>query len=78
MVEKIDDKKINYFEYISSLKNQDCNKALLKLFPKIDLEKINLIIDNTSYISNIRKQFYKKILKLRYDEILKVNYDKLA
>ncbi len=75
---KIDDKKINYFEYISSLKNEDCNKALLKLFPKIDLEKINLIIDNTPYISNIRKQFYKKILKLRYDEILKVNYNKLT
>ena len=75
---KIDDKKINYFEYISSLKNEDCNKALLKLFPKIDLEKINLIIDSTPYISNIRKQFYKKILKLRYDEILKVNYNKLS
>ena len=35
-------------------------------------------IDNTPYISDIRKQFYKKILKLRYDEILKVNYNKLS
>ena len=74
---KINDKKINYFEYISSLKNEDCNKALLKLFPKIDLKKINTIIDETPFISNIRKEFYKKILKLRYEIILKANYKKL-
>ena len=74
---KINDKKINYFEYISSLKNEDCNKALLKLFPKIDLKKINTIIDETPSISNIRKEFYKKILKLRYEIILKINYEKL-
>lgn len=74
---KINDKKINYFEYISSLENEDCNKALLKLFPKIDLEKINLIINETPFISGIRKEFYKKILKLRYEIILKTNYEKL-
>ena len=74
----INDKKINYYEYISSLQNEDCNKALVKLFPKIDLEKINSIINDTPFISNIRKEFYKKILKLRYDEILKVNYNKLV
>ena len=74
---KINDKKINYFEYISSLKNEDCNKALLKLFPKIDLKKINTIMDETPFISNIRKEFYKKILKLRYEIILKINYEEL-
>lgn len=74
---KINDKKINYFDYISSLENKDCNKALLNLFPKIDLEKINKIIDETPFISDIRKEFYKKILKLRYEIILKNNYKKL-
>ena len=74
---KINDKKINYFKYISSLKNEDCNKALLELFPKIDFKKINTIIDETPFISNIRKEFYKKILKLRYEIILKINYEKL-
>lgn len=74
---KINDKKINYFEYINSLKNEDCNKALLKIFPKIDLNNINSIIDNTQCISDIRKEFYKKILKLRYEIILKTSYEKL-
>ena len=74
---KIDDKKINYYDFISSLDNVDCNKALLRVFPRINLNVINEIIDNTLYISDIRKEFYKKIIKMRYDLLLKVNYNKL-
>lgn len=74
---KIDDKKINYYDFISSLNNVDCNKALLRVFPRINLNVINEIIDNTLYISDIRKEFYKKIIKMRYDLLLKVNYNKL-
>ena len=74
---KINDKKINYYDFISSLDNVDCNKALLRVFPRINLNVINEIIDNTLYISDIRKEFYKKIIKMRYDLLLKVNYDKL-
>ena len=74
---KLNDKKINYFEYINSVKNEDCNNALLRIFPKIDIEKINNIIDETPYISEIRKEFYKKILKMRYEKILKHSYEKL-
>lgn len=75
---KINDKKINYFDYISSLENEDCNEALLRIFLKININKINEIIDNTPYISNIRKEFYKKILKMRYEKILKANCDRLV
>ena len=39
--------------------------------------EINNIIDNTPYISNIKKEFYKKILRLRYEKILKASYNKL-
>lgn len=74
---KINDKKINYYNFISSLESQDCNNAILRIFPKINLETINKIIDTTESISQIRKEFYKKIIKLRYDIILKSNYEKL-
>lgn len=74
---KINNEKINYNEFISSLENNDCNKALLKIYPKIDFNKINSIIDDTPYISNIRKDFYKRIIKLRYDILLTPNYNKL-
>jgi len=74
---KVNDKKINYFEYISSTKNNECNKALLRIYPKINIEKINKIIDDTPFISDIRKQFYKKIILLRYEKIFKISYNKL-
>lgn len=74
---KVNNKKINYFEFISKLENEDCNKALLRIYPKIDFGKINNVIDETPAISDIRKDFYKKIIKLRYEKILKWSYDKL-
>lgn len=75
---KYNDKKINYFTFISSLNNEECNRALLKMYPKIDMEKIYRIIDETPYISEIRKKFYKKILKMRYEMILKLSYEELT
>ena len=74
---KIDNAKINYYNYISSLENDLCNEALLRIFPEINLNKINEFIDNISEISEIRKLFYKKMLKERYNKILKYSYDKL-
>ncbi len=74
---KIGDKKINYFDFISSLENEYCNQALLRMYPKIDMNKINHIIDETPYISDIRKKFYKKIMEMRYEKILKYNYERL-
>ena len=74
---KINDKKINYFNYISSLENEDCNNALLRLCPKVDLEKISKIIDEIECISDIRKDFYKKIIQMRCEKIITYSYKKL-
>ena len=74
---KINDKKINYFEYISSLSNNECNNALVRVFQRINMESVSEIIDDVDIISSVRKEFYKKILYYRYTKILKVNYDKL-
>lgn len=74
---KENDIKINYFEYISSLKNEDCNNALKRIVSLIDLEEIYSIIDSTEVISDIRKEFYKKMIRERYEKILKFSLDKL-
>ena len=66
---KEDGKKINYMSYIKSLKNAECTNAVKRLIPNIDINKIIEFIDNISCISNIRKNFYKKILMIRYDII---------
>lgn len=74
---KENDVKINYFEFISSLKNEECNDALKRIVPLIDLKKIDNIIDEIQVISEIRKQFYKKIIKERYYKILIFSLEKL-
>lgn len=67
---KWEGKKINYYEFIKEAKVQDCNKALLRVYPNINLEKINRIIDTVPGISDIRKTFYKTMIKSRYEQIL--------
>ncbi|MBP3596294.1 MAG: HipA domain-containing protein [Clostridia bacterium] len=68
-------KKINHITYIKSMKNQECNEAIYRVFEKINIEEINKFVDEIPIMSNIRKQFYKRIIKLRYD-IIKEVYDK--
>lgn len=63
-------KKISYSDFISSFENKDCTDALVRLMPRIDLDKINRIIDDIDVISDLRKIFYKTILKERYNKIL--------
>ena len=67
----------NYFDFINSLENDDCNNALKRIHPKINLEKINQIIDETPYIGNLQKNFYKTILKERKEKILDSSLTKL-
>lgn len=70
-------KRINYYEFISSLKNANCSKALIQIFPKINMNKIDEIIDNMPVASDIRKTFYKTLLHRRYDIILLKTYNRL-
>ena len=69
-------KKINYMTFISKMKNNECNDAIIRIFKKINIEKIKDFIDNIECISISRKNFYKKILNLRYN-IIKDTYKKL-
>ena len=69
-------KKINYLSYLKEMENEDCNKALLRLFKKIKIDEILDFIDKIE-LSDIRKTFYKTILEYRYN-ILKEIYEKLG
>lgn len=67
--------KINPYFYINSFESNDCSKALFDIFPKIDMNKIENLIDEIPCISDLRKKFYKTILNKRYELILKPAYD---
>ncbi len=70
-------KKINYMTYIKQMKNEECNYAIKRIFDNIDIEEIENFIDNIECISEVRKNFYKNVMKYRY-EILKEVYKKLC
>ena len=73
----VNEKKVNYYDFISSLKNEECNAALKRMHDKIDINKLHKIIDETPMISDVRKSFYKTITKERYDIIIDKSYRKL-
>lgn len=68
--------KVNYKNYINSLENPDCTAALLRIYPRIDIDIINETIYNNSAISNIRKEFYLVMIKKRMENILEPAYKK--
>lgn len=74
---KLNGEKSSYFDVISSLKFKEVNEALLRIYPKMDLDKIFAVIDQIPIISEIHKKFYKVILKARFDKIIKCSYLKL-
>ena len=75
---KIDGRKSSYYEVINSLQFEECNKALLRIFPRIKFEDIDKLIDSIECINDLLKQFYKRMYRERYEKILKPAYDKLV
>ena len=75
---RIGDKKINYYDYISSMENEDLNKALLRIVPRITENGIYKIIDGISAISELQREFYSTMLVERKHIILDETYNKLV
>ncbi len=73
---KLDGRKINYYDFLLNIKNPDCKKAILKIIPLINIEKINAFIDDIFYISDLQRMFYKKYIFSRYEKILLPAYRK--
>lgn len=78
-------KIINPLKYIESMESTDCNDALIRIVPKIDLNKIKNIfneipeeINGIETISNQQKEVYYKILEYRFNNILLPTYKKMV
>ena len=68
-------RKINYYDFLNSGDNEDCNDALLRIVPRIDMEKIAQFIDRVEGITELQKQFYQRYLASRYDLIIRPAYE---
>ena len=74
---RLNGKKIRYFDFISSLQYDGCNEALKRIHPRIDMVGISEIIDQTPFISDLQKRFYKTILAERKARILDFSLKRL-
>ena len=68
---------INYYRFISSLENKDCNEALKRIYPRIMLSDIEMLIEETPFISDLQKEFYLTMLMERREKILQFSLERL-
>ena len=63
-------RKINYYDFLRSRTEQDCNEALKRMLERINLSKIDSLIEKTDYLSSMQIEFYKCYIANRYEKIL--------
>lgn len=72
-----DGKKISYFDYISSLKDRDCNAALRRIHERIDMEQIDQLVAETPFTEPIQREFYQVMIRERKEKILDYSIEQL-
>ena len=72
---KYNDRKINYYDFLTAGENEDCNAALLRMVPQIDIPAIHGFIDETPYLTDLQRTFYKTYLSARFDLIIAPAYE---
>ena len=70
-------KRINYFDFISSLENEDCNEALKRISSRIDINKLYDLVDKTPGLNEIQVMFYKHMLTERKEKIIDFSLKRL-
>ena len=62
--------KVGYYDMMASDYDENCSKAVFHMVPGIRMDEVKHIVDSTPFISDTRKEFYKKYLQLRKELIL--------
>lgn len=74
---KLSGNKLNYYNFLSSGQNADCNAALHRMVPRIDMDAISAFIDAVPYITDLQKDFYKSYLNARYEIMIYPAYERV-
>lgn len=77
-------KQINPLKYIENMNNNECNKAILRIIPKININKIISIFEEIPkeynglpVLSEMQKTYYLSSLEYKYNNVLIPIYNKL-
>lgn len=72
-------KRINPYQYIHKMTNSDCNEAVKRIVPCINMNEIKGIINDIPdfILNDTAKQFYQNLIGFRYERVLVPTYEKL-
>ena len=73
---KMDGKRISHIDIFKN-PPEDLITAIKELVPKVDMEKIDSIVDSVDQMSETRKKYMKQAINLRYTDILRPAYKQL-
>lgn len=74
---KLNNVKINYYEFLMNTDNADCKDAVERIVPRIDIDEIKEFIDTVPYITDMQKEFYKTYITARYEKIITPVYEQI-
>lgn len=72
---RIGKRKVNYHDFLLSPQGEKARNAIGELLPKVDFGKIDQLIQQIPYISDVRREFYSHMIALRRDLILQPAYE---
>lgn len=63
-------KKINYMDFLSQTQVRDCLEAVIRIVPRVKLERLYAIVEETPALTTVQRTFYKEMLAQRKEKIL--------
>lgn len=74
---KLNNVKINYYEFLMNTDNVDCKDAVERIVPRINIDEIKEFIDTVPYITDMQREFYKTYITARYEKIIAPVYEQI-
>ena len=74
---KLNDRKINYYDFLMKAEYPECNEAVCRIVPRIDMDEIVEFIESVPYLTDLQKEFYSTYLSARYDKIIIPVYEQI-
>ena len=74
---KLNGRKINYYDFLQAAENQDCNDAVMRMAPRINMDEICTFIEKVPFLDATQRRFYQEYLAARNQRIIEPAYTHL-
>ena len=71
-------RKIHYYDFLMEGQHEECNEALLRIVPRIQMDMIRNFLKDIPYLSKLQRTFYQTYMQGRWEKILLPAYDQAA